>query len=87
MIAITKNRCGNRVGTIRSNNSSADRNAVIVNIDGGARFSAASITDDGKRIITGDFIGSTCAGILCNGAEGGRTWSSGIDSPCANRSW
>ena len=84
MIAITKNGCGNREGTIRINNSSADRNAVIVDGDGSAWFCG---TGNGKRIITGDFIGSTCAGILCNGAEGWRTWSSGIDSPSTKRSW
>ncbi|MCG3769159.1 MAG: hypothetical protein JW384_00279 [Nitrosomonadaceae bacterium] len=70
MIAITKNGSSDRVGTIRCNNSGADQNGsaagIIVDLNGGTRFSAACSARNGKCVIAGDFIGSTYTGILCN---------------------
>ncbi|MCG3769160.1 MAG: hypothetical protein JW384_00280 [Nitrosomonadaceae bacterium] len=85
MIAIRKNARGNRVRTIACNNSNYDRNAIIVDGDGSARFSAASKASNGKRVIAGDFIDSTCSGVLRYRTKGGRSGGANVDGVSAYR--
>ena len=82
MIAITKSARGNRVRTILCNNSNSDRNAVIVDGDGGARFSAACKASNSKRIIAGDFI-TWVTGVLRYRAKGWRGGGAGVNGVSA----
>ena len=62
-------------------NRSATRS--IVNIDGGTHLSAASGTGNGEGIIAGDFIDSTCAGVLRYRAKAWRSGSAGVNGVSA----